>query len=235
MDKSFEVPQVRGVHRLAILLGNILTNKHNCVTFGTLKNGYSIKLDLKSPDQHSLYYLRSYEAELVEFFRSLLSEQNSVFIDVGASMGVFTLSVADLIKRANGRIVALEPFKANHDFLAESIRLNRLEDTVQLHQKAVGHGNRIVQMKFDESKAETGNALMKEVDSHEHNAYEECEMVVMDEFLANENLNSITAVKNDVEGWEYFALKGFTKMIERFRPIIYGEFLQSGMKASASR
>jgi FkbM family methyltransferase len=229
VDKSFQVPQIRGIHRLAISIGKFLTNDDNCITFGTLKNGYVIKLDLKSPDQRSLYYLRSYEDDLVEYFRSILSKNNSVFIDVGASIGVFTLSVADLMTKTNGRIIAFEPFKSNHDYLAESIILNQLQDTVQLHRKAVGHEKRIVKMRIDECNAEAGNALISEVDPREHDAYEVCEMVIMDDFLEGENLNNIAAVKMDIEGWEYFAIKGFTRMIEKHRPIIYGEFLQSGM------
>ena len=86
----------------------------------------TLRLDLC--ENNHLWYFRSkagYELEWVKLI-SLGMDNAESFIDVGANLGVFAVTIAQAF--SNRRIVAIEPLPYNYLKLEESIRLNGLSN-----------------------------------------------------------------------------------------------------------
>src|SRR3989304_9423177 len=73
-----------------------------------------------------------------DYERGVRFEDGWTFLDVGAGIGDFSISVA---RRLPGsRVIALEPFPSSHQLLLDNIRLNRVS-TVQALGYALGAGS----------------------------------------------------------------------------------------------
>lgn len=70
----------------------------------------------------------------------------SVFWDVGANIGVYTLYAA----RRGARVVAIEPAAVNQFLLAANCEANRVDDRVQCLMLGLGSGARIAQLEVSQ-------------------------------------------------------------------------------------
>ena len=69
--------------------------------------------------------------------RHAASIDRPVFIDVGASVGVYAVLLGKFAAKYGGKVLAFEPEPAAFDILSENIRLNGLESVVTCIPKAV--------------------------------------------------------------------------------------------------
>jgi len=91
--------------------------------------------------------------------------------------------------------------------LLETIKLNNLEKVSPI-QKGIGEENCFVNFSslgMSSCVAEEGNEKM--------------ELISIDEFVTEHNL-SVGLIKMDLEGYEFEALKGAKKTIEKFKPVL---------------
>ena len=92
---------------------------------------------LVSPDQRGTTEV--YEPDV---WCRLMSElrRGDVFVDVGASFGLYTIAAAKRVG-ASGRVIAFEPDEETYRSLVRNIRLNELEEIVRPVHAAVGKVN----------------------------------------------------------------------------------------------
>ena len=83
---------------------------------------HGFKLYLPPDERQSHFYLGSYEPEIAELLRSELTPE-SVFCDIGAHIGYFTMMGATLVKES-GTVYAFEPFPDSAAAIRKSIDLN---------------------------------------------------------------------------------------------------------------
>ncbi len=146
-----------------------------------------------------------------------LLDRTGVFVDVGASTGIYSLKAATHFG-AGGIVLALEPFPEVFAALQRSVQANRLT-TVRLRCLCAG--------------ARTGagtlwlNAARPSLFSTTHRIGAAPGLsvltVALDDLLRWEGLDRVDYLKIDAEGAEEEVLAGARQTIERCRPIIQAE------------
>ena len=90
------------------------------------KDRHTIKLRLDLCENSQLWYFREkggYELDWIKLI-GLAMDDAEMFIDVGANIGIFAITIAQAFPLRE--VVAIEPLPANYLKLEESVRLNRL-------------------------------------------------------------------------------------------------------------
>ena len=189
--------------KIASLLHLILKDKSVIVLSGPLR-GWQW---LPRSGNHS-YWLGTYEKDYVKTFAQHI-RPGSVVFDIGAQAGYFTL-VASRLTGSNGQVVAFEPLPENVCFIDEHCRLNNCNN-VQLLEVAVAGSNR-------KRKFHAHNAFMGHF-SNEGSL--EVEVVALDKLAIKNEISPPNVMKIDVEGMEYWVLRGGENLIQQSRPVIF--------------
>ncbi len=143
---------------------------------------------------------QQYEPDVWE---SLMSETRpgDIFADVGAFIGLYTIAVAKRAGRT-GRVVAFEPDPVNCAVTKEHIKLNAIEDRVDLIQAAVGARNEWVQFKSN------GDSAHVAAEAGDGTRIVEC--ITLERVFTDRHLNIL---KVDVEGYEEMVLQGADNLL----------------------
>lgn len=134
-----------------------------------------------------------------------LLKPDSIFLDVGANIGVYTLLAASKIKK--GKIYSFEPVSTVVDILYQNVRINHLEDRVTIMDKVVsdhtGQEMFVIQEISEYSHISSDQTLkVKPVPS-----------IKLDDFFKLKKISFIDVVKIDVEGAEMKVLKGLERYL----------------------
>jgi FkbM family methyltransferase len=153
-------------------------------------------------------------------------------IDIGANYGLYSYHMGRAVG-AGGKVYAFEPVPFTSKTFRRIAKVLRFE-SVELIDKAVGDkpGSLDLTVPISESGsiiAGTVHAAARNNDrdgKKQHARFEKsktisCDVVVLDDFL--KNVRDVSMIKCDVEGFDYFALKGCTKIIEANHPTIICE------------
>ena len=135
----------------------------------------------------------------------------SVFLDVGANFGFYTLLAAQQM----GSLGKVYSFEANPNlipYLEGSIYINGLRDRVQLINKAVADATGTARFGFSYAHI-GGGSLMLGGGEGQGNEYVEVPLVPIDQELPPEVVADV--IKLDVEGHEAAALRGMRQLIAR--------------------
>ena len=65
-------------------------------------------------------------------------QPGTTVLDIGASLGLWTVPLAKAARAVGARVWAFEPHPQNHPWLERNVALNGLEDTVTIHRCALG-------------------------------------------------------------------------------------------------
>lgn len=157
------------------------------------------------------------------FFMGLIPAEGSI-LDIGANIGINTVILAQKFPRAV--VHAFEPVAENYAALEKVVTYYKLTN-VHLHNTALGDQAGRAAMVMPEYKGSKmqGWSRMKE----NENTGGETFMVPiarLDDF----HLQNITALKIDVENFEYFVLKGGSEMIRNNKPIVFCELWNDDRK-----
>ena len=161
-----------------------------------------------------------------DFFHFMkLIEDGGIVLDLGANIGVMSYYLSK--KLPNSTIFSFEPLSLNMDTLKRIKRKFDLNN-IREYLMAVGQEKGILEMVMPVINNVPMHGLSHVIheDNKEFNEgiKSEVPVIVLDEF---EDIiipgKRITAMKIDVENFEYFVLKGGEKMIAHNQPIIYCE------------
>lgn len=159
----------------------------------------------------------SLESE-IKWVEDTLSKTD-VFIDIGANAGIYSLLAAKLVGR-KGQVYAFEPNRTCIKFIKNSIRLNRLTN-ISLINNAVsnkkGRKEFVLYAASDHNHLKTLNET-KLIRKSTVIGREKIEVTTLDSYFADKNLNKITLIKIDVEGYEKFVLEGAKKTLKQYKP-----------------
>ena len=121
------------------------------------------------------------------------------FIDIGANVGHFTLIAA---KIAQCKVTAIEPVPATFARLVKNVELNEIENSVNCLNIGLAEETGI--LRFSDSFHTTNKVIS------EGSGGVEIEVKKLDDLCENAHP---TVLKIDVEGYEYFLLKGALKTL----------------------
>lgn len=145
---------------------------------------------------------------------------SSVVLDVGASVGAWTVPLARALGPA-ARVYAFEPVPSNRARLERAVLANCLTN-VTVSALALGDGSKQVDMWLRSSVtgADTGTAAIVAAGG----GHLTVEMRQLDEWADATVLQRLDFIKLDVEGAELMVLEGAHRTVTRFRPLILAEF-----------
>jgi FkbM family methyltransferase len=139
------------------------------------------------------------------FLKRYLSD-DSVFIDVGAGIGDFSLIAASKINK--GRIFSFEPVKESYNRFIENIRINGFDNKIELIKKVISDKNGYIS--FSEEKVnEISHINLDQKNKNKRKT------LSLDSFLLKNNLPVVDLIKIDVEGAESMVLSGLSKSFKK--------------------
>ncbi|MEM9585944.1 MAG: FkbM family methyltransferase [Planctomycetota bacterium] len=161
------------------------------------------------------YWLGRHHRQQVQLATKLVAE-NATFVDVGANIGEFSISVA--LQHRDAAVVAFEPNSKVRHLLCRNRDLNDLSN-LHVFPDAVGdvNGSRML-YQSDDTMLSSLTAF-----SDRHQPTETVSVVTLDTLVAEQKLKSIDVLKIDVEGNEFNVLRGAVNAIRRFQPHIIVE------------
>jgi len=165
-----------------------------------------------------------YETEL---FKRLI-KKGMVVVDIGASIGYYTLLAARLVGE-EGKCFAFEPDSHIYGLLCKNIEANGYKNVIAI-QKAVF--NKSGKMKLFLDKRELGRHSLSEANVPNRADSITIETISLDEFFKNKDFK-IDVIKMDVEGSEMGVLQGMTNLINKNDNLkIITEFWPIGLRRS---
>jgi len=164
------------------------------------------------------------EAFLSQVILSIL-RKDSVFLDVGANIGYF--SVLSASKITQGKIFAFEPVPKTLSYLRRNIILNQLSARVYPQGAAVGNKDGFV---FVTTNMHGRNRITP---FRKKNCMK-VRALTLDTFCREMNIQRVELIKADVEGAELLVLKGGEKLISRNKPFLVLEAQENWMRRFGS-
>jgi len=163
------------------------------------------------------FYFGLHEFEDMSFLLHYLNEEDT-FVDIGANVGSYTI-LSGIIKKST--VHSFEPIPSTFKKLKRNISINSKDNKISLYN--VGLGEEKGELFFTNNSTSTINhAVLNEskIDSIKINV----------ETLDSYKINP-TVIKIDVEGFEYFVLKGgYKSLINEELKCIIIELNESGEK-----
>ena len=154
-------------------------------------------------------WLGSYEWKLQKSIAQEL-EPGSVFYDVGANVGFYSLLGALRVGRA-GRVFAFEPLPANAALLRQHLAMNRVRNVEMFELAISGHSGTA-------SFAGEATRAMGKLASDGNVTVQ---TATLDALIAEGRIAPPSAVKMDIEGAEFGALQGAARCFAEFRPKLF--------------
>jgi FkbM family methyltransferase len=155
---------------------------------------------------------------LMALTRRLLDEGKRVlFLDAGANIGKFSVSLLHCFSGRPIRAVAIEPSPANLELLVENRRLNALEREMQIVPSAVHERAGTMTLSFDPLSC--GRSTLGTIDYECDVQKVEVPVIRIDDLDLRPLESEVLVIKIDIEGFEIPALEGAAETLERFREI----------------
>ena len=141
------------------------------------------------------------------------SPNNSIFIDIGSNMGLYTLNVANLInKKRQIKIISIDAHPINNKRLKENLKLLKTKipnifSYVKIKNCAVGDRNTTLNLDYSYGLA---NGF---ISKNKKNISVKCKTLI--NIIKNEKIKYITNLKIDIEGFEDKVLITFLKKCKK--------------------
>ncbi|HJQ22780.1 MAG TPA: FkbM family methyltransferase [Blastocatellia bacterium] len=167
---------------------------------------------------------RGHEWEAEEAFLEQINWSGLTVYDVGGDQGIFTLFLARHVGLA-GRVIVFEPNPRSYQRILTNVRLNGF-DNVRVLPLGLGERAERLTFVFPKSEPARGSAALsvRTQVAQEQNAVRcEIEVAALDDEMARLNLPAPDLIKLDVEGMEWYALRGMRCTIEQHRPRLFIE------------
>ncbi|XP_046363561.2 uncharacterized protein LOC124140191 [Haliotis rufescens] len=146
-----------------------------------------------------------WELDLVDIMHNILKQHPGwIFMDVGANIGVYSVSLA----KAGREVIAIEPLATNVKRLCRSLKEGQFEGVVHLIKNAVSDSRRPITLGGMPSNV--GGTYIKDVADESADSVKESEQTILLDDLAHVLHGRTVIMKMDIEKHEARALKGGT-------------------------
>lgn len=213
-----------GIYKRFFLPRNLF---HNVKLIAKYDVVFRILLNLDEWIQQQIFFLGIYDQPGISFVRRNL-ESNDIFIDIGANIGLYSLSATrSLEKGTGGMVYAFEPVSRVFERLKQNIEMNGVENIIPV-RKALFDSI----AKLDIYLSNQENMGMSSLFHHDHEsgAVERVEAITLDDFVKDNGLRTVSMIKMDIEGAELNALKGMAGTLKRFKPALLVEISEQVLK-----
>lgn len=166
-------------------------------------------------------FLRLFEREETAFFKENVKE-GDVCLDVGCNVGYFTNLFASQVGKS-GKVFSIDAIYKNTELVKLNSTLNSTEDIIKVFWNAVGEedGKRVQLNETDDTGLVYINGLNNSKENYSGLVKSVTKTEVLtsriDTILESEDIMKLDILKMDIEGYEYFALKGMGDYLEGIR------------------
>lgn len=161
-----------------------------------------------------------WEKEISDHIESFLSP-GDVFLDIGANIGYHSLCAASQHNQTTV-IHSFEPIASLYTQFQNSVEKNNFRN-ITIHKHALGETNGEMEINLrDENMGGSSLHDYKNLDIVATSGKEMIKIKTLDSIFSP--TTQINVIKIDVEGYEFEALAGGKKLIEKQKPIIIMEF-----------
>ena len=172
-----------------------------------------------SPAFRNFLKENDHEGSEVEFLESAVEEGMNV-IDIGANIGVTTVTIAKIIGKG-GRVFSFEPAPEYFDTLGKNISANELEN-VEVYEQAVT--DQVGGVDFYQRGLSSGIVLEEGVKMFEVST------TAIDRFLSEKKIERIDLINMDCEGSELLVFKGAKETLQKNKVKIFCEIHHDFLK-----
>ena len=177
--------------------------------------GLWMQLHIQDMTQETILLEGGWDPLLTDFTKQALAE-GSVFIDVGANAGYFTLIAAQCVGNS-GKVLSIEPNPSVAKQLRVNVERSRLSNVI-IEEVACSDSPSMMTLYIpDQSKL--GQASLSKANAGGIESVE-VRSATLDQLILDHTLEKVTFVKIDVEGAELMVLRGMTETLRRSKPII---------------
>lgn len=162
----------------------------------------------------ALFFNGEFEKSELEVCRKYIS-RTSIIIDIGANIGLHSIYFSSLA--TEGYVLALEPSLATFELLLKNV--DGKENIAPLNLAISDQGG---VLEFFHA-ADGAYSSLKDTKRTTIAKTTRVPCMTIDDVVSALRLGSVDLVKIDVEGFEYNVLKGMTKTISAFHPVIFCE------------
>jgi len=212
----------------------------NCVLAGiqkalghrriTIRHPQGVRLtagNLKGQGQWCAISGIDYEPELPWLLENACPE--SVLVDVGANIGIFSLFFAAKARRP-GSVFSLEPCADAYDLLCHNIRQNGLEEVIVPIPAALGKNSGKAVLQGNQTQWNALSIAPAEGSQGQH-----VDVISLPDLMRNYQLQRLDYLKIDAEGKEGEILEGGIDVIQAYRPTIILEVTFQNSQALARK
>lgn len=220
-------PHFKGKYRIGIALQKLLNSKNNWNEpefFIRLKNKTELYIDVRSKTHSVPFWTGGRDQDIIDLIQKM-TPKDAVLFDVGANIGYYAIPLAYHLKSKNVSVHAFEPVSTNFKSLTKGIEKNNLQNCITANKIALGNSTGEIEILVTE-EGNSSNAVLSFNDD-EFNAGRKKEMIPMttvDNYMVENSLTRCDFIKIDIEGAEIFFIQGGMQLIQKFKPVIYGEF-----------
>jgi len=190
------------------------------------KFGSLFKFKVEDVVGRHIYKRGEYERDLSHYLsKNIDFEDDDIALDIGANIGWYSILLNKLMPDT-GRIYAFEPDPLNYELLSENIRLNNVKNVLAVNN-ALSNKKEIKKL-YQYSNKNLGRHSLLYINEGDS---VEVEALVLDQFLEDNDIDftKVKFAKIDIEGYEYFALSGATKVLDHIKCLI-SEFVPEHMQ-----
>ncbi len=190
-----------------------------------LRDGSVLKLPRSAPMSWAAAFQGEYDAAVQQYLLSRYVAPESLVVDVGAALGLWTIPLGVRARSIGSLVWAVEPHPNNHGWLERNIAANDLADVVEVHPCALGNQGGTVMMQTPEQGkgAAAGNSAIVPASSFAPSSVD----VTIRRLDEIPRPKPVSLIKLDVEGFELEVLRGAERLLETERPVVFGEFSRS--------
>ena len=167
------------------------------------KGDFGVTLELDSTGE--------YEPLTTKTIESLLTE-GSVFVDVGAHVGLFSVPAIKWVGKS-GRVIAFEPHPDNYTLLIDNVESNGVTDGVSIENAAVSNINDSI--KLYTSSFNTGDHQLYPTNGRKG---VDVQCLSLDSYFGNGE--RVDVIKMDVQGAEGAAFEGMKRVLQENPSIV---------------
>jgi FkbM family methyltransferase len=168
----------------------------------------------------SAYFL--YKKLFEDPFWNLVRRQPELFqkgdvLDVGANIGYTAAAFAAALKPGS-KVYAFEPDRQTFALLQEVIRSKNLSRSIEAINTAVGSSEGEIKFWHNEEHSADHRVVTETFSSSctDESKISTVPLISLDSFVSSRNLQSISFIKIDVQGYELAVCEGMQKTLERF-------------------
>lgn len=235
-EKMLSMLEIQGFIENSDTCQNIEIGKDGIVL--SLLSGEKMLFDFTQPICRPEVMLTQTEEEDWSFLKKLIHEKDVIF-DIGANQGIFSIQALNYCSDLD--IYAFEPLQNTYKKMQRNLKLNSMEDKLKIFNMGISNETGYVTFYLppaceaasmtpnnDDFYMSEGNVGQKIIEKRMDEVV--CQVMTLDDFVAEHNIDRSDFIKCDVEGAEKLVVDGGARVFCELKPMLYIEMLRKHAK-----